>query len=231
MCLLSPGDTCRTPAVAVWLVVHHSDGWSQAVAAHDAICNGSPWRGNRRPPRVMPAKNIATTVKTIMASFRGGLSPRICLSKSSQSRCSISKSPLPGICIGEREKKSSGSLHSPCIEGYLPAICGTAALYCGTAVPSDRVSSDPGESEHSTREVFTSRRSWPMPHLPNNPDRDFSADPSEDDINANVVELFASRPLGLAELFADQIVQMRVGRLITETMIKRAWPQRAHRSR
>ena len=70
-----------------------------------------------------------------------------------------------------------------------------------------------------------------MPHLPNNPDRDFSADQSEDDINANVVELFASRPLGLAELFADQIVQMRVGRLITETMIKRAWPQRAHRSR
>ena len=70
-----------------------------------------------------------------------------------------------------------------------------------------------------------------MPRLPNNPDRDFSADPSEDDVNANVVELFASRPLGLAELFADQIVQMRVGRLITETMIKRAWPQRAHRSR
>ena len=65
-----------------------------------------------------------------------------------------------------------------------------------------------------------------MPRLPNNPDRDFSADPSEDDVNANVVELFASRPLGLAELFADQIVQMRVGRLITETMIKRAWPQR-----
>ena len=134
------------PAIAAWLV------------ALDAICIGSPWRGNRRPPRVMPAKNIATTVKTIMASFRGGLSPRICLSKSSQSRCSISKSPLPGICIGEREKKSSGSLHSPFIEGYLPAICGTAALYCGTAVPSDRVSSDPGESEHSTREVFTSAR-------------------------------------------------------------------------
>jgi hypothetical protein len=70
-----------------------------------------------------------------------------------------------------------------------------------------------------------------MARLLNNPDRDFSADQSEDDINAATAELFASRPLGLAELFADQIVQMRVGRLITETMIKRTWPQRAHSSR
>ena len=70
-----------------------------------------------------------------------------------------------------------------------------------------------------------------MPHLPNDPDRDFSAGQSEDDINADIVELFAFRPPGLAELFADQVVQIRVGRLITETMIKRTWPQRAHGSR
>ena len=53
----------------------------------------------------MPAKNIATTVKTIMASFRGGLSPRICLSKSSQSRCSISESPLPGMLHRNAKKR------------------------------------------------------------------------------------------------------------------------------
>jgi hypothetical protein len=29
---------------------------------------------------------------------------------------------------------------------------------------------------------------------------------SEDDIDANIAELFASRPLGVAELFADRIV-------------------------
>ena len=70
-----------------------------------------------------------------------------------------------------------------------------------------------------------------MPCLPNNPDRDFSAGQSEDDINANVAELFASRPLGVAELFADPIVQMRIGRLITEAMSKRTRRQRADKPR
>ena len=68
---------------------------------------------------------------------------------------------------------------------------------------------DPRELEHSTHEMFTSTRGewwWPMP--------------PEDDTNANVAELFASRPLGVAELFADQIVQTRIGRLITEAMSK-----------
>ena len=82
---------------------------------------------------------------------------------------------------------------------------------------------DPRESEHSTHEMFTSTREewwWPLPPLPNNPDRDFSAGQSEDVTNANVAELFASRPLGVAELFADPIVQTRIGRLITEAMSK-----------
>lgn len=43
-------------------MAHHSDGKSQVFASLDAICIGSPSRGNRRPPK--------TTVKTIMASFR-----------------------------------------------------------------------------------------------------------------------------------------------------------------
>ncbi len=75
------------------------------------------------------------------------------------------------------------------------------------------------------------RTRWPMPRLPNNPDRDFSAGQSEDDINANVAELFASRPLGVAELFADPIVQVRIGRLITEAMGKRTRRQRADKPR
>jgi hypothetical protein len=70
-----------------------------------------------------------------------------------------------------------------------------------------------------------------MPRLPNNPDRDFLAGQSEGDINANIAELFASRPLGIAELFADPIVQMRVGRLITEAMSKPTRPRRADKSR
>ena len=57
-----------------------------------------------------------------------------------------------------------------------------------------------------------------MPRLPNNPDRDFSASQSEDDINADIAELFASRPLGIVELFVDPIVRMRIGSLITEAM-------------
>jgi hypothetical protein len=57
-----------------------------------------------------------------------------------------------------------------------------------------------------------------MPRLPNNPDRDFCATQSVDDIDADIAELFASRPLTLAELFADQIVRMRIAMLITEAM-------------
>ena len=76
-------------------------------------------------------------------------------------------------------------------------------------------------SERSTDEMFTSRRGerrWPMPRLPNNPDRDFLASQSEDDINADIAEFFASRPLGVVELFLDPIVRMRIGSLITEAM-------------
>jgi hypothetical protein len=71
-------------------------------------------------------------------------------------------------------------------------------------------------------------RRWPMPRLPNNPDRDFSASQSEDDINADIAELFASRPLGIVELFVDPIVRMRIGSLITEAMNR---PTRSRRPR
>jgi hypothetical protein len=42
-----------------------------------------------------------------------------------------------------------------------------------------------------------------MPRLRNNLDRDFSASRSEGDIKADIAEFFASRPLGIVELFAD----------------------------
>ena len=83
---------------------------------------------------------------------------------------------------------------------------------------------------HATRNVYLEEgeRRWPMPRLPNNPDRDFSASQSEDDINADIAELFASRPLGIVELFVDPIVRMRIGSLITEAMNR---PTRSRRPR
>src|SRR6516164_7877733 len=48
-----------------------------------AICIGSLWCTDRRLPTVIPIKNIAATITAIAPSFRGGVSLRICLSKSS----------------------------------------------------------------------------------------------------------------------------------------------------
>ena len=49
----------------------------------DAICVGALWCGDRTLPSVMPTKNIAASIKAITPSCRGGVSLRICLSKSS----------------------------------------------------------------------------------------------------------------------------------------------------
>jgi hypothetical protein len=69
-----------------------------------------------------------------------------------------------------------------------------------------------------------------MPRLPNDPDRDFSASQSQDDIHAEIAELFASRPPGMLELFADHIVRMRVGVLIAQAMAAPTKPQRRDQS-
>ena len=69
-----------------------------------------------------------------------------------------------------------------------------------------------------------------MPRLPNDPDRDFSASQSQDDIHAEIAELFASRPPGMLELFADHIVRMRVGVLIAQAMAAPTKPQRRDKS-
>jgi len=65
-----------------------------------------------------------------------------------------------------------------------------------------------------------------MPRLPNNPDRVSSVSRSDDKIDAEIAELFASRPAGVGELYADPFVQTRIGMLITEAMNTPMRPQR-----
>jgi hypothetical protein len=66
-----------------------------------------------------------------------------------------------------------------------------------------------------------------MPRQPNKPDRDFAArdfavHPGGDKIDADLAELFALRPPGVDELYADPTVRMRIGMLITAAMNKPA---------
>jgi hypothetical protein len=70
-----------------------------------------------------------------------------------------------------------------------------------------------------------------MPRLPNNPDRVSSVSRSDDKIDAEIAELFASRPVGVGELYADPFVQTRIGMLITEAMNTPTRPQRRIKSR
>ena len=69
-----------------------------------------------------------------------------------------------------------------------------------------------------------------MPRLPNDPERDFSASQGEDDIHAEIAELFASRPPGMLELFADPIIRMRVGVLIAQALAAPTKRQRRDKS-
>jgi hypothetical protein len=74
-----------------------------------------------------------------------------------------------------------------------------------------------------------------MPRSPDNADhntdRDFSVSQSKEDIDADIAELFASRPPTVDELFADPIVQMRMATLIMRAVSKPAKPQRREDSR
>jgi hypothetical protein len=81
-------DDARSHAYLISTGYRHAVGGAPfgskiaVLASFDAILISSLSCGTRRPPRIMPAKNTATTVKTITPSFRGGRSPRTCLSKS-----------------------------------------------------------------------------------------------------------------------------------------------------
>jgi hypothetical protein len=70
-----------------------------------------------------------------------------------------------------------------------------------------------------------------MPRLPHNPDRDFSASPRDGKFHADVAEFFATTPLAMGDFFADPIVQMRIGALITRAMNGPTKPQRRGKSR
>jgi hypothetical protein len=52
-----------------------------------------------------------------------------------------------------------------------------------------------------------------MVRTPDDSDRDFSPGLSEDNINADIAELFSSLPPGVEEFFADPRVQRRIGML------------------
>jgi hypothetical protein len=69
-------------------------GTKRARYSNDAICVGALWWGDRTLPSVIPTKNITASITAIAPSFRGGLSLRICLSKSSSSRWFILEVPI-----------------------------------------------------------------------------------------------------------------------------------------
>lgn len=58
-----------------------------------------------------------------------------------------------------------------------------------------------------------------MPGLPNYPDRDFSASPSNDKIDINIDEnLFTSLVAGYSELIDDSGVRFRIGEIINRAL-------------
>jgi hypothetical protein len=57
-----------------------------------------------------------------------------------------------------------------------------------------------------------------MPRLRDSPDWDLSTGASDEKLAADIAELFAARPLGVDEAFADSIVRMRIGNLIAQAM-------------
>jgi len=60
-----------------------------------------------------------------------------------------------------------------------------------------------------------------MPCLPNNPDRDFSANPCNDKIDTNIDEnLFTSLVAGYSELIDDSEVRFRIGEIINRAQSK-----------
>jgi hypothetical protein len=65
-----------------------------------------------------------------------------------------------------------------------------------------------------------------MLRFPGTFDRDVSAKPSGHEIDADIAALFASPPPTVGEFFADSIVRMRIGTLITQAMNKPKGPRR-----
>jgi hypothetical protein len=61
----------------------------------------------------------------------------------------------------------------------------------------------------------------PVPRLPNNPDCDFLANPSNDRIDADIEEnLFTSLIVGYSQLIDDSRVRFRIGEIIARAMLR-----------
>ena len=84
-----------------------SAGCSAGLYSIDAICVGSLWCGNTTPPMATPTKNIAASITTITPSFRGALSIRICLSKSSFSRRSFYRRKTQQNCHRSADRRGT----------------------------------------------------------------------------------------------------------------------------
>ena len=69
-----------------------------------------------------------------------------------------------------------------------------------------------------------------MPHLPNGPDYEASAELRDDEVDDKIAELFLARPPTVDEFFADPIVRMRIGMLIAQAMSTPTGPQRRRSS-
>ena len=54
-----------------------------------------------------------------------------------------------------------------------------------------------------------------MPRLPNNPDRDFSAEPADNIHDETVEEMFESYIVGYSQLYDDARVRRRIGEIIS----------------
>ena len=117
-----------------------------------------------------------------------------------------------------RPRRPSGSTEKPPPETQprIQTECGAFFRLISAYISRNR---SPGEWQ---------RWRCPMPRLPKNSDRDFSASQSEDDIHADIAELFASQPPEWDDFSADPLVRMRKGTLITEAMNKPTTPQRVH---
>ncbi len=58
-----------------------------------------------------------------------------------------------------------------------------------------------------------------MPRLPHNPDRDFSADPSNSKLDPSIDEnLFTSLVAGYSELIDNSAVRFRIGEIINRAL-------------
>jgi len=72
------------------------------------------------------------------------------------------------------------------------------------------------------------KRRCPVPRLPNNPDRDFSASQNEDDTHTDIAEnLFESLVVEYGQLMDDSRIRFRIRQIIARAMSRRTeFPRR-----